>query len=195
MLSENLFILLFVVLLPLCVSIIVGWKFYNDIFCEHDVMGIILIILFTLTVLIIMLFVGCIICGLAGLGAYENDSLFNNVPQEFSLNGVDFIYTDNRYIDITLPAEFYGRVSVINTDTRNGLFSVSISKNEIYSKNIVELKKYRIDTAYSGTNQFTIEVENKERYESHVYTIKNIKVRLVDSGIFCENRNVNQVLA
>lgn len=189
MLNTIVTVVLFI-LIPLFVGVFVGLGFYRGLYKPH--FGDISFCIFmgfvsaSITIVICLMF-GCFI----GLPFTESDSLYNAEPQPFALNGVDFVFTDQRYIDVILPEGFYGRVSVLNTESRYGLFSIAIAKNEVFSKAINTPKTYRIDTSYTGSNQVTIEVENQDRYESHVFTLKSIDVVRVEDNI---PRNVKKAV-
>lgn len=138
---------------------------------------------------------GLMLCSAAGTCCPEDDALYYKALQTNELNGVKFNYTEQRYIDIVVPEDFYGRITILNTETRHALFGVAITKGEVFSKELVS-KRYKIDTAYEGNlNQITVEIENKEVYESHVYTIVNKQVRPVDAPIMTAVHNAKILMA
>jgi hypothetical protein len=188
------FILFWGVVLPIVVGGIFAYSFYkSNVSVIPEMIDIIMACLIGVTCGLILFGCGAWVCDVSGVLATENDDLFNSIPQHFTLNGVNYTFTDQRYIDVTIPDGFSGRISILNTETQRALFSVSIAKGEVFSKTTDAQKQYRCDTGYTGTNQITIEVETADRYESHVYTLKKYFVRPEGSGIGAPNKNAIQI--
>ena len=135
------------------------------------------------------------ILGCMGFSADIDDARYYGEHQTFSLNAVPFVFDEGRYVYINIPNGFYGRIEILNTETRRSLFSTAIEKQVVYSKDMIPLS-YKIDTNYIGdVNQFTIEIQNNEinRYESHVYTIRDYDCRPTNGTIFTGSKRVKVV--
>lgn len=190
----GLFILFWLIVVPFIVATFFTYKFSPITFYKNFFDYFITFIIWV-GVGIIMVLVGIAVCSVCGLAAFENNSLFNGDDQHFELNGVNYTFVNQRYIDVIIPDNFTGRVSILNTETKTSLFSVSISKQEVFSKTTNVNKKYRFDTGYTGINQVTVEVETVDKFESHVYTLKHYIVRKEGSGIGAENKNAIKIEA